>query len=198
MALIKREILTSRKVVNTKACTRNQFFFCKKMLPKNTDFSRSKCQLKRKQNWHSLFVEMFQVSADEGMGKWSKLVEFWTKKLFQICACLISARKAKHLDVTTMFTYSHANTPLGQSEGAYYLSFCSHVREIARESSQYFYFIGRKGQFTEKAQQSLLNPWRHRKKCWFSKPCSKDLQGNAWKHDATQRSMWLTLYLMCL
>ena len=34
MALIKREILTSRKVVNTKACTRNQFFFCKKMLPK--------------------------------------------------------------------------------------------------------------------------------------------------------------------
>ena len=28
----------------------------------------------------------------------------------------MSARKAKHLDLTTMFTYSHANTPLGQSE----------------------------------------------------------------------------------
>ena len=27
-----------------------------------------KCQLKRKQNWHSLFVKIFQVSADEGMG----------------------------------------------------------------------------------------------------------------------------------
>ena len=26
-------------------------------------------------------------------------------------------------DVTTMFTYSHANTPLGQSERAYYLSY---------------------------------------------------------------------------
>ena len=36
---------------------------------------------------------------------------------------MISARKAKHLDVTTMFTYSHANTPLGQSERAYYLSY---------------------------------------------------------------------------
>ena len=28
------------------------------------------------------------------------------------------------LDATTMFTYSHANTPLGQSERAYYLSNC--------------------------------------------------------------------------
>ena len=36
---------------------------------------------------------------------------------------MISARKAKQLDATTMFTYSHANTPLGQSEGAYYLSY---------------------------------------------------------------------------
>ena len=27
------------------------------------------------------------------------------------------------LDVKTMFTYSHANTPLGQSERAYYLSY---------------------------------------------------------------------------
>ena len=36
---------------------------------------------------------------------------------------MISARKAKHTDVTTIFTYSHANTPLGQSEHAYYLSY---------------------------------------------------------------------------
>ena len=36
---------------------------------------------------------------------------------------MICARKAKHLDATTMFTYSHANTPLGQSERAYYLSY---------------------------------------------------------------------------
>ena len=36
----------------------------------NMDFSRLKCQLKRKKkNWHSLFVKIFQVSADEGMGK---------------------------------------------------------------------------------------------------------------------------------
>ena len=36
---------------------------------------------------------------------------------------MISARKAKHLDATAMFTYSHANTPLGQSERVYYLSY---------------------------------------------------------------------------
>ena len=36
---------------------------------------------------------------------------------------MISARKAKQLDTTTMFTYSDANTPLGQSERAYYLSY---------------------------------------------------------------------------
>ena len=48
---------------------------------------------------------------------------FLTRKRFQIRACLISARKAKHLDATIMFTYSHANTPLGQSERAHYLSY---------------------------------------------------------------------------
>ena len=52
-----------------------------------------------------------------------KLSRFSTQNLFQICACVISARKAKHLDATTMFTYSHANTPLGQSQRAYYLSY---------------------------------------------------------------------------
>ena len=66
---------------------------------------------------------IFQVSADEGMGKETKLVEFWTRKLFQIRACVISARKAKHLDSTTMFTYSHANTPLSQWECVYDLSY---------------------------------------------------------------------------
>ena len=59
-----------------------------------------------------MFVKIFKVSADEGI----------VKKLFHIRACVISARKAKHFDVTTMFTYSHANKPLGQSERAYYLS----------------------------------------------------------------------------
>ena len=36
---------------------------------------------------------------------------------------MISAQKAKHLDATTMFTYSHTNTPLSQSESGYYLSY---------------------------------------------------------------------------
>ena len=71
-----------------------------------------------------MFRKIFQVSADEGMG--INKVNVWSfqlKKRFQICDCVISARKAKHLDATTMFTYSHANTPIGQSERAYYLSY---------------------------------------------------------------------------
>ena len=51
------------------------------------------------------------------------LSRFELENFFQICTCLISARKAKHADATTMFTYSHANTPLGQSEHVYYLSY---------------------------------------------------------------------------
>ena len=51
------------------------------------------------------------------------LSNFSTQSLFQIRACVISARKAKHLNVTTMFTYSYAYTALGQSQRAYYLSY---------------------------------------------------------------------------
>ena len=44
------------------------------------------------------------------------------ENFFKFGACVISARKAKQLDATTIFTYSGANTALGQSERAYYLS----------------------------------------------------------------------------
>ena len=64
---------------------------------------------------------MFQPTKE-----WVKKVNlssFELENFFQIRACVISARKAKQLDATTMFTYFHANTPLGQSERAYYLSY---------------------------------------------------------------------------
>ena len=68
-----------------------------------------------------MFLKIFQVSTDDEM---VKFVEFFNSKPFQIPAqCVIRVRKAKHLDVTTIFTYSHANTPLGQSELPYYLSY---------------------------------------------------------------------------
>ena len=51
------------------------------------------------------------------------LSSFELENFFKFGACVISARKAKQLDATTMFTYSHANTALGQSERAYYLSY---------------------------------------------------------------------------
>ena len=72
MALIKREILTSRKVLSTKSCTRNQFLFCKKMLSKIQTFLAKNVSLSEKKLTHlklTFFVTIFQVSADEGMGK---------------------------------------------------------------------------------------------------------------------------------
>ena len=49
MAMIKREILTSREVLYTKSRSHNQFLFCKKYAFQNVDFSHLKCQLKQKQ-----------------------------------------------------------------------------------------------------------------------------------------------------
>ena len=65
-----------------------------------------------------MFIQIFQVSADVGIGKESKLVEFSTQKLFQIRACVISERKAKHLDVTTMFTCTLMQTHLSANQSA--------------------------------------------------------------------------------
>ena len=70
-----------------------------------------------------LLLKIFQLSAAKEMGKKSKLVKFSTQELYQSYACMISTRKAKHLDITTMFAYSLANMSLGQSECAYYLSY---------------------------------------------------------------------------
>ena len=53
MALIKIEIA---RVISS--CLQKDAF-------QTTEFSHLKCQLKRKQNWHDLFVKIFQVSADE-------------------------------------------------------------------------------------------------------------------------------------
>ena len=48
--------------------------------------------------------------------------KFSTQNRLQIHARVITVHTAKHLDVTTMFTYSHANTPLSQSGSVFYLS----------------------------------------------------------------------------
>ena len=48
---------------------------------------------------------------------------------------MISVRKAKQVEVTTMFTYSHANKPLGQSERAYYLSYFM-IKLAVRETKE--------------------------------------------------------------
>ena len=73
------------------------------------------------------------------MSEYSKFVEFSTH-FFQIRAWVISARREKQLDVTTMFTDFHAkNTPLGQSERAYYPSFFFFF--FFKQNSLYLFWI---------------------------------------------------------
>ena len=73
-----------------------------------------------------MFVKIFfQVSANEGMGESSKLVEFSSQKLFKfLLAVIIVCEKQNILMSTkTMSTYSQANTLIGQSECTYYFSY---------------------------------------------------------------------------
>ena len=67
MALIKREILTSRKVLYTKFCTCNQFLFCKKDAFQNMVFSRFKCQLEQKKLTQQVWKD-FQSFSGRGGG----------------------------------------------------------------------------------------------------------------------------------
>ena len=57
------------------------------------------------------------------MGKKCKLVKYKLKTFFHNRAVVISGCTAKYDDATTVLTYPHANTLLGQSESAYYLSY---------------------------------------------------------------------------
>ena len=121
--LIKRENLTCREVLYTKlvGVISLKFVLQKICVLKYVFFSLKNCQLKRKKNWHSMFLKIFKFQPTRKWVNKVNLSSFSTQNLFQIRACVISSRKAKHLDVTTMITCSHANTPLGQSERAYYL-----------------------------------------------------------------------------
>ena len=100
--LIKREILTSREIWYTKLnVSLISSCFAIKMLSK----------------------KIIQVSSDEVVGKLSKFVEFSTQKHFKIGACVISARRAKHLDSTHVYILSckHISRPIRAR--AYYLSY---------------------------------------------------------------------------
>ena len=106
-ALIKREILTSHKVLYTKLV-----------------HIISPCFAKKKLSKIRVFLACFFLF--QPMRKWVNrvnMLSLLTQNLFQIHACMIGTQQPKHLDITTMFTYSHANTRLGQSERAYFLSY---------------------------------------------------------------------------
>ena len=67
--LFEREILTSRKVLYTKFCTHN--FFLVLVLRKRCfqKYGFFLLKMSAKNNWHSMFVKIFQVSADKEKGK---------------------------------------------------------------------------------------------------------------------------------
>ena len=64
--------------------------------------------------------EFFSLKmSSDGRRKWVNELTISTQNLFLICGSVIRGRSAKPIDVKTVFTYSHAHTPLGQSEHAY-------------------------------------------------------------------------------
>ena len=86
--------------------------------------ARYDTMLKERKNRHSMFLKIFKFQPTREWVNRVKLSSFQFKNFYKFCACLISTQKAEHLDVTTMFTYSHSNTPVGQiSERTYYLSY---------------------------------------------------------------------------
>ena len=70
---------------------------------------------------------------------------------------MISARKTKHLDVKTMFTYSHANTSLGQSERAYYLSYFINTGSSVAKHYNYNNLVTLKNSFILKNSLIFVN-----------------------------------------
>ena len=51
------------------------------------------------------------------------LSSFELENFFKFVLAWLAREKQNILPATIMFTYSHANTPIGQSERAYYLSY---------------------------------------------------------------------------
>ena len=86
----------------------------------NTDFSRLKCQLK----WKKVDTACLRFSKFQPTKEWVNKVNlssFLQIKLFPNLCLRDYLAKSKTSHVTIMFTYSHVNTPLSQSERAYYL-----------------------------------------------------------------------------
>ena len=116
--LIKREILTTREVLSKKANVRVIISrFAIKLLSKK-GFSRLKCQLKRKKNIGTACLKRF--SKFHPTREWVNKVNLSSFRLKNILNFVLVwlAREEQNILPPYMFTYSHANTSLGQSERA--------------------------------------------------------------------------------
>ena len=80
MALIKREILTSREVVYTtqRLARVISSLFCKKEVFQRTDFSRLKCQLKRKKLTKHVLERFCKFQPTR---EWVNKVNLWSFQL---------------------------------------------------------------------------------------------------------------------
>ena len=65
-----------------------------------------------------LSKKIFQVSSDEVVGKLSNFLSSFQLKNILKLVLVWSAREEQNILTPHMFTYSHANTSLGQSERA--------------------------------------------------------------------------------
>ena len=109
-ALIKGEILTSHEVLYMKLVCVISSCFAIKMLSKNTGFSRLKCQLKWKKIDTACFWRFSKFQLTREWVNEVNVLSFQFKNFFK-CMLAWFAREKQN-----MFTYSHANTSLGQSE----------------------------------------------------------------------------------
>ena len=114
-ALIKRQILTSREVLYTKLVHVISPCLQKRCFPKYGVFLSLKMSAQAKKIDTACFLRFSKFQLTRKWVNKVNLSRFSTQNLFQNRACVISTRKAKHFDVTTMFTVlscKHASWPM--------------------------------------------------------------------------------------
>jgi len=100
--------------VYTRLCKpRKKVFYCFSKITSSTKYNAGK---DKKIHFTDQNISSYNIDLTMGFLNWSIKITFW-KSGGGVFTTRVSLRH------TTMFTYSHANMPLSQSEHAYYLSY---------------------------------------------------------------------------
>ncbi len=125
-----------------------------------------------------IYLLRYYKSRVDNKYQWSMKLSLLEKQVYSHTPCFIFGRSFYPLNVTTRNQWFWNKCCL--------LDFKSCFNWFNCWLSP-FQSIYRKGQFTEEAQQGMLDPRGDRQKCWFSLQCIARLQGHLWKHYGTQR-----------